>query len=231
MKGTWVWSPVQKDSTCLGATESMYQNYRSPNALQPMHCNEKPPPRWEAHVLWLEKSPCTTTKTQCSHKEINRTEDKKVSVVEKEMATHSSVLAWRIPGTGEPGGLPSMGSPRVEHDWSNLAAAAAAAGVFIFYLVYKENSPFLLSLSLCLFILSWLHMLANKQRRFFPLKIWKMEKWEGVKHPAKNDKAWSNCLQWPLKHWSLFCQEKNMLYWQSHNSGISTMCILTFSRL
>ena len=37
-------------------------------------------------------------------------------VLEKEMATHSSVLAWRIPGTGEPSGLPSMGSHRVEHD-------------------------------------------------------------------------------------------------------------------
>ena len=36
--------------------------------------------------------------------------------LEKEMATHSSVLAWRIPGTEEPGGLPSMGSHRVEHD-------------------------------------------------------------------------------------------------------------------
>ena len=36
--------------------------------------------------------------------------------LEKEMANHSSVLAWRIPGTGEPGGLPSMGSHRVEHD-------------------------------------------------------------------------------------------------------------------
>ena len=43
------------------------------------------------------------------------------------MATHSSVLAWRIPGTAEPGGLPSMGSHRVGHDWSDLAAAAAAA--------------------------------------------------------------------------------------------------------
>ena len=43
------------------------------------------------------------------------------------MATHSSVLAWRIPGTGEPGGLPSMGSHRVGLDWSDLAAAAAAA--------------------------------------------------------------------------------------------------------
>ena len=47
--------------------------------------------------------------------------------LEKEMATHSSVLAWRIPGMGEPGGLPSMGSHRVGHDWSDLAAAAAAA--------------------------------------------------------------------------------------------------------
>ena len=46
--------------------------------------------------------------------------------LEEEMATHSSVLAWRIPGTGEPGGLPSMGSHRVRHDWSDLAAAAAA---------------------------------------------------------------------------------------------------------
>ena len=46
--------------------------------------------------------------------------------LEEEMATHSSVLAWRIPGTGEPGGLPSMGSHRVRHDGSDLAAAAAA---------------------------------------------------------------------------------------------------------
>ena len=45
--------------------------------------------------------------------------------LEKEMATHSSVLAWRIPGTGEPGGLPSMGSHRVGHDCSDLAATAA----------------------------------------------------------------------------------------------------------
>ena len=42
------------------------------------------------------------------------------------MATHSSVLAWRIPGTAEPGGLPSMGSHRVGHNWSDLAAVAAA---------------------------------------------------------------------------------------------------------
>ena len=47
--------------------------------------------------------------------------------LEKEMATHSSVLAWRIPGMGEPGGLPSMGSYRVGHDGSDLAAAAAGS--------------------------------------------------------------------------------------------------------
>ena len=44
------------------------------------------------------------------------------------MATHSSVLAWRIPGTGEPGGLPSMGLNRVGHAWSDLAAAGERMG-------------------------------------------------------------------------------------------------------
>ena len=48
------------------------------------------------------------------------------------MATHSSVLAWKIPGMGEPGGLPSMGSHRVGHDSSDLAAVAAARLVMIF---------------------------------------------------------------------------------------------------
>ena len=50
-----------------------------------------------------------------------------MDALEKEMATHSSILAWRIPGTREPGGPPSMGSHRVGHDRSDLAAAAAAA--------------------------------------------------------------------------------------------------------
>ena len=45
--------------------------------------------------------------------------------LEKEMATHSSVLAWRIPGTGEPSGLLSVGSHRVRHNRCDLAAAAA----------------------------------------------------------------------------------------------------------
>ena len=48
--------------------------------------------------------------------------------LEKEMTTHSNVLAWKIPETGEPGGLPSMGSHRVGRDWSDLAAAARLLG-------------------------------------------------------------------------------------------------------
>ena len=48
--------------------------------------------------------------------------------LERELATHYSVLGWRIPRMGEPGGLLSMGSHRVGHDWSDLAAAAAAYG-------------------------------------------------------------------------------------------------------
>ena len=47
--------------------------------------------------------------------------------LEKEMATHSSVLAWRIPGMGKPGGPSSMGLHRVGHDWSDLAELAAAS--------------------------------------------------------------------------------------------------------
>ena len=62
--------------------------------------------------------------------------------LEKEMATHSSVLAWRIPGTVEPGRLPSMGSHRIRHDWYDLAAVAAAADLYEL-IDYRKNSPFL----------------------------------------------------------------------------------------
>ena len=57
------------------------------------------------------------------------------------MATHSSVLAWRIPRTGEPGGLPSTGSHRVGHDGSDLAAAAAAAVTIILVKGQKAFIP------------------------------------------------------------------------------------------
>ena len=56
------------------------------------------------------------------------------------MATHSSVLAWRIPGTGEPGGLPSLESHRIGHDWSDLAAAAAVKTMVFPVVMYRCES-------------------------------------------------------------------------------------------
>ena len=69
---------------------------------------------WEAAVHGVAKS-----RTRLS----NFTFSFHFNALEKETAAHSSVLAWRIPGTGEPGGLPSTGSHRVGHDWSDFAAA------------------------------------------------------------------------------------------------------------
>ena len=71
---------------------------------------------WEATVHGVTKS-----RTRLS----NFTFTFHFHALEKETATHSSVLAWRIPGMGEPGGLLSTGSHRVRHDWSDLAAVAA----------------------------------------------------------------------------------------------------------
>ena len=65
--------------------------------------------------------------------------------LEKEIATHSSVLAWRIPGTGEPGGLPSMGLHRVGHDWRDLAAAAAGLDPIIILFVWRLRTVFKIS--------------------------------------------------------------------------------------
>ena len=55
--------------------------------------------------------------------------------LENEMAIHSSILAWRIPGTGETGGLPSMGSHRVGHDRNDLAAAVADHILKIYHMI------------------------------------------------------------------------------------------------
>ena len=71
------------------------------------------------------------------------------------MATHSSVLAWRIPGTGEPGRLPSMGSHRVGHEWNDLASISRVflisfIALFIIYWLFFISSRSLLKLS-CVF--------------------------------------------------------------------------------
>ena len=81
--------------------------------------------------------------------------------LEKEMATHSSVLTWRIPGTAEPGGLPSMGSHRFRHDWSNLEAAAAAEAVVLSSLTWETNT--------CLCSLSYKTQMKTTTQHIFDL--------------------------------------------------------------
>ena len=80
---------------------------------------------WNHYIIYYAKHPRLTKKLEVFHKRLFGQPCTAGTV--KAMATHSSVLAWRIPGVAEPGGLPSMGSHRVGHDWSDLAAAAAAA--------------------------------------------------------------------------------------------------------
>ena len=95
-------------------------------------CNHVIPWRRQWHptpILLPGKSHGQRSLVGCSPwgcKESDMTEGFHFHALEKEMATHSSVLAWGIPGTGEPGGLPSMGLHKVRHDWSNLAAAACS---------------------------------------------------------------------------------------------------------
>ena len=75
------------------------------------------------------------------------------------MATHSSVLAWRIPGTGEPGGLPSVGSHRVVHDWSDLAAArCSSVGEWVYKLWHIQTMDYYSELN-------WNEILSHKKTR------------------------------------------------------------------
>ena len=73
--------------------------------------------------------------------------------LKKGMATHSSVLAWRIPGTAEPGGLPSMGSHRVRHDWCDLAAVAAEQ--WEFPVLYSRFSRVIYFIHSTVYMLHW----------------------------------------------------------------------------
>ena len=82
-------------------------------------------------------------------------------ILEKAMATHSSVLAWRIPGMGEPCGLPSMWSHRVGHGWSNLAAAAADLILSILSTIKKIYSMFMSKKCRILFLLVFSHSVRS----------------------------------------------------------------------
>ena len=86
-----------------------------------------------------------------------------VHALEKEMPTHSSILAWRIPGTAGPGGLPSMRSHRVGHDWSDLAAAAAAKGWSHFFFGMRRSEDYFFSLW-WFFQISWSQGIISLQK-------------------------------------------------------------------
>ena len=114
------------------------------------------------------------------------------------MATHSRVLAWRIPGMGEPGGLPSMGLHRVGHDWSDLAAAAAPCVILSsFYLalacpyILPHSIPLVSPHLFCLLLFSW-EVTSNS--------LWSHE----LQHvrlpcPSLSPGVWSNSC--PLSWW------------------------------
>ena len=120
--------------------------------------------------------------------------------LEKEMATHSSVLAWRIPRMGEPGGLPSMGSQRVRYNWSDLAAAAAAAaGGFPRWLSSKESACRCSKYRTCRFD-SWVGK-SSWRRKWQPIPVFLPEESHGQRSLA-------GCSLW-------CCKESDMTEWQS----------------
>ena len=82
------------------------------------------------------------------------------------MATHSSALAWRIPGMAEPGGLPSMGSHRVGHDWSDLAAAAATG-----YILLNRILVYIVYYNVCVLVIYLTPLLKCGQKYFISLYI------------------------------------------------------------
>ena len=102
------------------------------------------------------------------------------------MATYFIVLAWRIPGTGEPGGLPSMGSHRVGHDWNDLAVAAA---IFI----YLSNT-----------LATWCEELPHLKRPWW---------WERLRAGGEgDDRGWDGWTASPTQ-WKWVCVDSGSWWW------------------
>ena len=105
--------------------------------------------------------------------------------LEKEMATHSSVLAWRIPGTGELGGPPFVGSHRVGHNWSDLAAAAVSL-----FNVKRYRRP-------CIQFDPWVGKIPRR-RKWQPLQYSEVntEKSHGQRRLTMSYNEWDTKLAW-----------------------------------
>ena len=115
-------SPILNIHGCL----PFYEHLLAPGNGTPLQycCLENP---MDGRAWWAAVHGVAKSWTQLS----DFTFTSHFHALEKEMATHSSDLAWRIPGTGEPGGLPSMGSHGVGHDWSDLATTAIGPGLYL----------------------------------------------------------------------------------------------------
>ena len=148
------------------------------------------------------------------------------------MATHSSVLAWRIQGTGKPGRLPSMGLHRVGKDWSDLAAAAAAIGSFLVCVSLSQPR----CISGQRFLGSWQDILwAAPLSSFFPFRRPVLHMCQAEKFPWPKEWGLSGCFVFYLirLHWSCCylvskCQQENScscsVWGQSISLGFSTVC-------
>ena len=127
------------------------------------------------------------------------------------MATHSSTRAWRIPGTGEPGGMPSVGSHRVGHDWSDLAAAAAAS------ICWAHFSDVMVSLGCRK--LSWIKWATDHQTVTMTFSGCKF----GFR---KCSKACSQSNHWDSCHWLSY-----KIHFSSHVTIWSRNCSLLLYRI
>ena len=129
MQGTQLRSLVWEDSTCLRAARLVHQNYWArllqllkPETLEPALCSSRSPPITFYYCYYHYRH----TSFYCNPLYC-------ASQIENGMATHSSILAWRIPWLEEPGELQSMGSQRVAHDWSNWACTHMLRRYCVFY--------------------------------------------------------------------------------------------------
>ena len=125
----WVFTPVPKKGNAKECS-----NYHKIELISHLSKSNGTPLQYSCLENPMDGGTCWATVHEVSKGQTRRSDFTftfHFHALEKEMATHSSVLAWRIPRTGEPGGLPSMGSHRVRHDWSDLAVAAHPSKVML----------------------------------------------------------------------------------------------------
>ena len=125
--------------------------------------------------------------TKCRTRLSNFTFTFHFHALEKEMATHSGVLAWRIPGMAEPGGLLSMGSHRVGQDWSDLAAVAAASYCPTNFGIPDTENGIQISAPNSIFVMTTLQSLCRERGKNLKFK-WEVNCLPAVLNRGQRDK-------------------------------------------